>query len=176
MRFRRKLFGSLFAVAVAVVATVVPASAARADLVFINYREIVNTGSFKCLQALGIDRNSPVGQRSCQNYSVQTWALLYMQTINGIPYYQLANQYSQLCLEVQNGSYATGAAVDQFLCSSSADQLWRLYYVSASGPTYVLVNYNSGKCLDVSGASRDDSARIQQWDCNGTVAQKWWIL
>lgn len=174
MRFRRRLVGLLFAAAVASVAAVVPASAAHADVYYIDYRELASVNSYKCLTANGSDRNSPVVQLSCSGAYTQAWAMMYVQTINGFPYYQFVNRWTQLCLEVRNGSAASGAAVDQFLCSSAADEMWGLFYISPW--TFYLVNYQSGKCLDVSGASRDDSALIQQWDCNHTVAQKWWVL
>ncbi len=84
MKRRSRLLGLLAAAVMATVAALVPAGAAHADY-FVNYRQVVNTGSLKCLEALGVDRNSPVGQRSCTGYSVQTWGLLYPGSLQALP-------------------------------------------------------------------------------------------
>lgn len=84
MKRRSRPLGLFAAAVMATVAALVPAGAAHADY-FVNYRQVVNTGSFKCLEALGVDRNSPVGQRSCTGYSVQTCGLLYPGSLQALP-------------------------------------------------------------------------------------------
>jgi ricin-type beta-trefoil lectin protein len=76
-----------------------------------------------------------------------------------------------LCLDVEGGSDADAALVQQYTCNGSAAQRWRV--ASVANDVYELVSAASGKCLDVAGASDQSGAAIQQYTCNGTAAQHW---
>jgi hypothetical protein len=77
------------------------------------------------------------------------------------------------CVDVNGGSAANGANVQQYQCNGSAAQRWQLTNVINN--VYELRAVSSGKCLDVNGGSPLDSANVQQWECNGTLAQHWAI-
>ncbi|MFB7476250.1 RICIN domain-containing protein [Kitasatospora sp. NPDC056184] len=81
----------------------------------------------------------------------------------------LVSANSPHCLEVGGWSTDNGAPVQQWSCTTGANQNWRL----ANGP---LVNAHTGKCLEIGGWSTDNGALAQQWDCNGGANQNWeWI-
>ena len=76
-----------------------------------------------------------------------------------------------LCMDVEGGSAADGALVQQYTCNSSAAQRWKV--TSVANNVYELVSLASGKCLDVNGGSDASGAAIQQYTCNGSAAQRW---
>jgi hypothetical protein len=76
-----------------------------------------------------------------------------------------------LCVDVEGGSSADAALVQQYPCNGSAAQRWKVS--SVANNVYELVSEASGKCLDVNGGSNQSGAAIQQYTCNGTAAQHW---
>jgi Ricin-type beta-trefoil lectin domain-like len=81
--------------------------------------------------------------------------------------YQLKFAHSNKCIDVQSGSVANGALLQQWDCldpSTHLNQVFQL--VPTSGPWYQVRNINSGRCIDVTGASTANGARLQQWDCS----------
>lgn len=73
--------------------------------------------------------------------------------------------YSTFCIDVENGSLADHAKVQQQLCSNgqSNSKLW--YVIDNGNGYYKIKNYKSGKCMDVTGASLADKANVQQFTC-----------
>jgi len=76
-----------------------------------------------------------------------------------------------LCMDVEGGSEADGALVQQYTCNGSAAQRWKV--TSVGNDVYELVSQASGKCLDVNGGSDASGAAVQQYTCNGSAAQHW---
>ena len=82
---------------------------------------------------------------------------------------KLISASSAKCLNVSNGSMASGALITQFTCNGADYQTWDVVPVSSG--YYELIARNSGKCLDVQGDSILNSARLIQKDCDGTKSQ-----
>jgi hypothetical protein len=77
---------------------------------------------------------------------------------------------------VSGASTADGAAVIQWTCSGTTNQMFTLSPVTALGNSkdYQLVAVHSGKCVDVSGVSTQPRAVVHQWTCDsgGTLSTK----
>jgi hypothetical protein len=71
------------------------------------------------------------------------------------------------CVDVADGSTASGAAVQLWSCNNSAAQKWTM---SAAGD---VVNPQADKCLDIAGWNGNNGAVLQTWQCVGSANQKW---
>lgn len=97
-----------------------------------------------------------------------------------------------LCLDIEGGSVANGAAVLQWPCKNPAvqpdagNQFFRFEFIGAMdwlwGPAgfssrsaWVIRALNSNKCLDVEGANSTPGTRVIQWTClsYGAYNQEW---
>ncbi len=78
-----------------------------------------------------------------------------------------------LCVDVEGGSAADAALVQQYTCNGTLAQRWKV--ASIANNVYELRAEASDKCLDVAGGSAADGAALQQYTCNGTAAQRWVI-
>lgn len=87
--------------------------------------------------------------------------------------YTLTAQHSGLNLDVDAGSGANGAKVQQWTPNGLNPQNWVLE--PQSGGSYALRNVQSGKYLDVDAASTADGAKIQQWQWTGCDCQKFFL-
>jgi hypothetical protein len=90
--------------------------------------------------------------------------------------YTVVNQHSGKCLDVNGASTTDGAAVIQWTCSGTTNQMFTLRPVTALGNSqdYQLVAVHSGKCVDVAGVSTQPRALVNQWTCDtgSTLATK----
>jgi hypothetical protein len=86
--------------------------------------------------------------------------------------YTVVNQHSGKFLDVPGGSTADGAAVVQYTCNGTTNQMFTLNPVTALGNSkdYQLAAVHSGKCVDVSEISTAPGARIHQWTCDAASA------
>jgi endoglucanase Acf2 len=91
--------------------------------------------------------------------------------VTGDAYFTLVNRNSNKCLDVNAGSTADGAKVQQWTCTGSTPQQWRL--VATGNGAYQLVSRASGKCAEIAGASTADGALTQQWGCGAGTHQQW---
>ncbi len=82
---------------------------------------------------------------------------------NGGPAIQ--NVKAARCLDVANGSGASGAAIQLYDCNGTRAQQW----LAASRALRVYAN----SCLDVTGGALVSGTNVQLWPCNGTAAQQW---
>jgi len=87
--------------------------------------------------------------------------------------YTLTAQHSGLNLDVDAGSGANGAKVQQWTPNGLDPQNWVLE--PQSGGSYALRNVQSGKYLDVDANSSADGAKIQQWEWTGCNCQKFFL-
>jgi hypothetical protein len=85
--------------------------------------------------------------------------------------YKLTHKDTDQVLDVDNGSTAPGANVQQFTDNGTNAQRWTVT-LQADGH-YKLLNKNSGHALDVAGASAAPGTNVQQWTDNGNDAQRW---
>ncbi|MCA9201240.1 MAG: RICIN domain-containing protein, partial [Planctomycetales bacterium] len=89
------------------------------------------------------------------------------------PEYILKSVNSPKCLEVDGWNTSNGGNVQQWGCTKSSNQRWKLI---PEGDYYKLINVNSGKALDVAGGSSSDGANVHQWDYVGANNQKWKLV
>jgi hypothetical protein len=87
--------------------------------------------------------------------------------------YVLRSASSKKCLDVQGGSTADGAALQQWDCHQRPNQQFRLR--SAGGGSFELVAQHSDKCLEVAGEATGDGAAVDQWKCGRGDHQRWRI-
>ncbi|MBA3470075.1 MAG: RICIN domain-containing protein [Herpetosiphonaceae bacterium] len=89
----------------------------------------------------------------------------------GDAYFTLVNRHSNKCLDVNAGSTADGAKVQQWPCNGATAQQWRLKPMGNG--SYQLVARPSGKCADIVGGSTADGALVHQWGCGTGTNQQW---
>lgn len=82
-------------------------------------------------------------------------------------YFQIVNQSSGLCMDINGGVMADGTDVIQWTCSGANGQKWS--YDSGTGLIRSLQDPRF--CLD-NGGYYDDGADIQIWTCNGNANQR----
>lgn len=92
--------------------------------------------------------------------------------VSGATYKVMAKCSGKL-MEVNGGSTADGANVQQWTDNGGNNQKWRIDNMGSG--YYKFTNINSGKVLDVAGSSTADGANVQQWSDNGSTAQRWRI-
>ena len=85
--------------------------------------------------------------------------------------YTLVNRNSGKCLDVNGGSTADGANVQQWTCNGGTNQRWRVE--DAGGGYSRLVNVKSGKVLDVASCGTADGTNVQQWTNLNNACQQW---
>ena len=88
--------------------------------------------------------------------------------------YKLTAQCSGKALNVDGGSTAKGANVNQMPYDGSPAQQWEI--VDVGGGVYNLTAQCSGMNLDVYGKSTAEGANVDQWSPSTSSAQKWSIV
>ncbi|BCU78037.1 RICIN domain-containing protein [Luteolibacter sp. LG18] len=86
---------------------------------------------------------------------------------------RLLNRRSNKALEVQSGSTANGAPLDQWSFNGGDNQKWTL--TDTGNGQYQLIGLASGKAIDVSGGSTANGAGLLIWPYSGANNQKWTI-
>ncbi len=81
--------------------------------------------------------------------------------------------HSDLCLAVDGGSLAAGAAVVQQPCDGSSPQRWTT--TDLGGGYWRIQSDHSGLCLDVEGGSTANLARLILWTCHTGFHQQFSI-
>lgn len=87
--------------------------------------------------------------------------------------YTFTAQHSGLNLDVDAGSTANGAKVQQWTPNGLPPQNWILR--AQPDGSYLLENQQSGKVLDVNANSVADGAVVHQWAATGCACQKWYL-
>ncbi|GAA3265018.1 hypothetical protein GCM10020218_000230 [Dactylosporangium vinaceum] len=183
---------------VATMVVLVPGPAAQADtpnsVIGVRYSDWLTSG-YRCLDVRQQDGplqpNARIQLWSCSGALEQQWrSHLYGYAPPAGEFgiqralYQIINLRSQQCMEVRDGSTASGAAVDQYPCGSGsidaiAAQLWMVTPVTSppGWPTYNVSPYSAYrvglyKCLDAMGGQTGNGTMIQQWTCTGRSNQQ----
>lgn len=87
--------------------------------------------------------------------------------------YTFTAQHSGLNLDVDGGSTANGAKVQQWTPNGLAPQNWFIR-LQPDG-SYLLENEAGGKFLDVDANSTADGATVHQWEFTGCACQEWFL-
>jgi hypothetical protein len=85
----------------------------------------------------------------------------------------LVRKDSNKCLDVDAGSTANGARVQQWSCNATNAQRFTLE--DRGNGNYRLRNAGSNKCLDVTASGTSNGTRIQQWSCTTGSSQRFRI-
>lgn len=98
--------------------------------------------------------------------SDQVFEITYVE--NG--YYKIISSASSKALDVQNGSFASGANLWEYTWNGSDSQLWK--FIQNSDGSYYIKS-KLGTVIDISGGIIQNGRNIQMYAINGTAAQKW---
>ena len=79
--------------------------------------------------------------------------------------YVIRSAMTSKCIDIDSGSSADGAKVQEWDCNGSAAQTFRL--TPTSDGYWKIINVNSGKALDISGVSTAQNAALNQWSYVG---------
>ena len=83
---------------------------------------------------------------------------------------KLRNQLSSRCMDVDGGSRASQAAIENADCTGNTRQRWHFFRHPPTG-RQLLVNEKSGLCLDVPGGAATANLDLQQFPCHGGRSQ-----
>ncbi|KRF18386.1 RICIN domain-containing protein [Paenibacillus sp. Soil787] len=89
-------------------------------------------------------------------------------------YYKLVNKNSGKVMDVNGGSYNSGATIIQWNDTSGLNQHWQ--FVKTASGDYKIINQKSGKVLDVSGGSTSTGANLIQSDDTNAASQHWQLI
>jgi hypothetical protein len=158
-----KTLAGLAAVAVTGCLSLAAASPANAVAVsprLVNYNQIVNLHSGKCLDVAGGSQavGARVQQFTCNGTVAQQWTKVF--TDSG--YFQLRVAASGQCLDVEGASQADGHQVVQKPCTGAYNQQWTQQTSGVSDWPF-LVARHSGKGLVIASESLRDRAQAVQF-------------
>ncbi|MDX6705794.1 MAG: hypothetical protein QOK16_3060 [Solirubrobacteraceae bacterium] len=127
-----------------------------------------NPGDDKCLDVPnGTSQIGAVLQvYHCHGGGPQRWQLIQrLDKMNNLRY-EIMNEGSRACLNMQNRSGATGTLVVQDLCITQPPGLWVLEKTPAVGPYFILRNVQfPNQCLSTSNSSGNNRTRVEIADC-----------
>jgi hypothetical protein len=94
------------------------------------YKILPNHVSGKCLDVAGANPSdgTKVQQYTCLGVLNQQFALRYVASYNGIPYYNLVARHSNKCVTIARASLDEGTRVEQWTCVGGAHQLFGLVW------------------------------------------------
>jgi len=136
---------------------------------------IVNRNSGKVLEVPG----AGLGNGIQLDQTTYTGALNQQWDVNPIPstfggdysYYSLKAAHSGVTVDLNNFSYANGAAIQQWNGGTNAVEQWYLQYTTNG--YFKIRSRWSNKVMGVNGASTSNGALILQWDDTGTPDHEW---
>ncbi len=127
--------------------------------------------SMKCLNVTGTLSGANVEQEPCAVSAIgQQWQIVAVS--RGL--YKLINANSGKVMEVDGGSTANGANVEQTEDRNGAHQQWR--FVMQEDGAHQLVAVHSNKCAGIAGASMSNGANLEQVACLLTPSQRIVVL
>jgi hypothetical protein len=98
--------------------------------------------------------------------------------MNTVAIYEVVNNHSGKCLDLENGSTKNGARVQQWTCNGHDNQHWLAFIVNNSYYMFAPATVPNGNLgylyvLDVSGASKANGAKIDIWTSHLGKNQEW---
>lgn len=136
------------------------------------FRIRTGTGPARCLDAkLVLGSLGELRQLGCNDAAGQRFRFRRF----GVDEYEIRPAISERCLDVEGGSAADAAGVQQYLCNSTPAQRWKARALGA-GKYQLLAQTGSERCLDVEAGSGADFTPLQQYACNGTPAQSFSVI
>lgn len=90
---------------------------------------------------------------------------------------QIRPAYSNLCLDVTDGSYDNGVPIQQWTCNDRQHQRFSTIKTAPESNWVELKAAHSNKCFDLTdGDFQAKSSHIQQWDCTDTNTNQYWVM
>ena len=127
--------------------------------------------SMKCLNVTSALNGANVIQEACAfSAKGQQWQIIAV----GGGIYKLVNTNTGKIMEIDNGSTADGANVEQSDDRNGAQQRWR--FVLQEDGAYQLVATHSNKCAGLMGASLSNGANLEQTSCAQLLSQRIVVL
>ena len=156
------------------------AKTASPNTVSSSYVVLTNVGSGKNLDIDGPSTSDGAVLHIWHSYSgatSQQWVLKPYQTVNGHVAYQLVDNFSGECADVNGPSTSDGAQLHQWHCGSvpqPASQAWFLDPVAYNGGNvFQIRNAYSSRCMDVTDSNYNDGTVLQQYGCSKGANQQW---
>ena len=84
----------------------------------------------------------------------------------------IVSRWSDLCMDVQGGSTANGALIQQWECNETNAQ--KFDKTPVADGYFLIRNRGSGRCLAVSDAGTQNGALIGQYDCDSSNQNQHW--
>lgn len=139
---------------------------------------IVNHNSGKALEVPGSNTNN--GIQLDQN--TYTGGLNQQWDVNPLPetfggdysYFSIRAAHDGVTMDLNNFSYANGAAVQQWNGGTNGAEQW--YFEYTTNGYFKIRSRWSNKVVGVNGASTANGATILQWDDNGTLDHEWRLI
>jgi hypothetical protein len=139
---------------------------------------IVNRNSGKVLEVPGSATGNGVqlAQNTYTNGLNQQWDvnLLPSTAVGDLSYYTVKAAHDGVTMDLNNYSYALGAAVQQWNGGTNTVEQWFFQYTSNGW--FKIKSRWSGKLIGVNGASTANGAVAVQWDDTGTLDQQWRLM
>jgi len=137
-----------------------------------NFHRIRNRAFDQCITAPNGDLNVVLKLADCDDSdTTQGWAFVSTSSPN---VFNIVNQKSGFCMEVNNGTSTPGERVDEFHCNGTAAELWAQSFRVIDGVAYQQYKHSgTNPCLDtVSGRG----SQLMQFNCGaGNDAQTWLV-
>lgn len=139
---------------------------------------IVNRNSGKVLEVPGAGTANGIQL----DQTTYTGALNQQWDINPLPdrmggdysYFTIRAAHDGVTADLNNWSYANGAAIQQWNGGSNTLEQW--YFQYTTNGYFKIRNRWSNKVVGVNGASTSNGALILQWDDNGTLDHEWRLI
>jgi hypothetical protein len=113
----------------------------------------------KALRSVAAGCNGRANQRLALVPTANSWEV------------KLKLKHSGMCLDVENGSTASGARVVQKPCANSNSQIFS-WSIPPGTPEAVILKFkHSGKCLKVTNQGTGDNVQVIQGDCSSDRSQ-----
>lgn len=124
-----------------------------------------------------------VDQWSSNGTNTQKWCFFQEGTWSGSPYYEIVNQNSGKCLELNGGNPNTvdGGVVDQWTCEANhPNEWWWIGYNASPGPgeDFIVMTQKSTDeggdyVAEIYHSQKTRGARVDLWQIDNTATQQW---
>lgn len=149
-----------------------PVATDEAQSAVISFHRLFNRAYSQCLDAPTGQLNEVLKLSNCSTSTTQRWQ--FIQVASSPPTYALQNEWTGLCVEVNNGTATPGELVDAWNCNiGSSSEQWVEGFRSINGVLWAnFTHVGTNLCLDTVGGA---GSQIMQWTCSGNDAQTWQV-
>lgn len=139
---------------------------------------VVNRNSGKAMEVPGgsINNGTVLDQNTYTTGLNQQWDINPLPSTFGgdYSYFTIKAAHDGVTVDLNNFSYANGAAIQQWNGGTNTVEQW--YFQYTTNGYFKIRSRWSNKVIGVSGASTGNGAQILQWDDNGTLDHEWRLI